>query len=91
MGINEKIKDLRSGQAVMDSVDEQLRKNSPPETKETYNRLRAQGYSDEDARRLIGSAVSNESFMILIHHELFDLARYVATLKNLPRLPYSHA
>ncbi len=75
----------------MDSVDEQLRKNHPPETKETYDRLLSQGYGDQDARRLIASAVASESFMVLTHEERFDLARYIATLRNLPRVPTSYA
>jgi hypothetical protein len=87
----EKSKFLRSSQAVMDSVDDQLRNSNPPEVTETYRRLCAQGYSDQDARQLIGTAVANESFMILVHHDVFDRARYVATLRNLPRLPRSHA
>ncbi|WP_130470731.1 hypothetical protein [Candidatus Magnetaquicoccus inordinatus] len=87
----ERNKFLRSSQAVLDSVDDQLRKSNPPEVQETYQRLCAQGYSDQDARQLIGAAVANESFMILVHHDVFDLARYVATLRNLPRLPLSHA
>ena len=91
METNDKNKHIRSNQSALDSVDDQLRKSQPPETRETYNRLLAQGYSDMDARQLIGSVVANESFMILIHHELFDLARYVATLRNLPRLPQCHA
>ncbi|MBF0186226.1 MAG: hypothetical protein HQM06_17800 [Magnetococcales bacterium] len=81
----------RSIQAVLDSVDDQLRKSHPLEVKETYRRLCSQGYTDEGARQLIGTAVANESFMIQVHHDAFDLARYVATLRNLPRLPMSYA
>lgn len=75
----------------MDSVDEQLRNNHPPETKQTYNRLLSYGFSDQDARQLIASAVASESFMVLTHEEMFDLARYTATLRNLPRVPSSYS
>ncbi len=91
MGIYSDNKLLRSAQSIMDSVDEQLLKNNPPEARETYDRLFSQGYSDQDVRHLIGSAVANESFMILMHGEVFDMARYIATLRNLPRLPLSHS
>ncbi|MEO5362785.1 MAG: hypothetical protein H7838_04080 [Magnetococcus sp. DMHC-8] len=91
MDNNDKDKHLISSQALLDSVDYQLQKSQPPEARETYDRLLSQGYSDRDARQLIGLAVENESFMIRFHHEIFDLARYVATLRNLPRLPFSHA
>ena len=91
MGIYDKNQHQRSSQAIVDSVEEQLSKHQPPEVKETYDRLLSKGYNDQDARRLIGLAVENESFMIVVHHEVFDLARYVATLRNLPRLPFNHA
>ncbi|MEO5352267.1 MAG: hypothetical protein H7835_03525 [Magnetococcus sp. XQGC-1] len=91
MGIHADSNLTKSVGASMDAVDEQLRTNHPPETKQTYNRLLAQGYSDQDARRLIASVVASESFMVLTHEERFDLARYTATLRNLPRVPLSCA
>ncbi|MBF0095977.1 MAG: DUF1841 family protein [Magnetococcales bacterium] len=78
---------LHSNQAVMESVDQQLRTSQPPEVRETYRRLCAQGYSDQDARQLIATVMANESFMIQVHHDAFDRARYVAMLRNLPRIP----
>ncbi|MBF0184833.1 MAG: hypothetical protein HQM06_10655 [Magnetococcales bacterium] len=78
---------FRSSQSVLDSVDYQLRTSQPPEVKETYRRLCSQGYSDQDARKLIATAVANESFMIQVHHDQFDRARFVAMLRNLPRIP----
>ncbi|WP_227657384.1 DUF1841 family protein [Candidatus Magnetaquicoccus inordinatus] len=73
----------------MDSVDMQLRTSQPPEVQETYRRLCAQGYSDQDARQLIATVMANESFMIQVHHDTFDRARYVAMLRNLPRIPFA--
>ena len=90
MGIHADRNIARSVGTAMDAVDEQLRTNHPPETKQTYNRLLSQGYSDQDARRLIASVVASESFMVLTHDERFDLARYTATLRNLPRVPLSY-
>ena len=77
----------QANQAIMKAVDNQLHGPDLPEVKETYDRLFAQGYNDQETRRLIGAALSAETFMILKHKEPFDRARYVATLRNLPRLP----
>ena len=37
----------------LDGVDNQLRANNPPETKQTLDRLIKEGYSRDEARRLI--------------------------------------
>ncbi|MEI2610118.1 MAG: hypothetical protein V9G20_15960 [Candidatus Promineifilaceae bacterium] len=39
----------------LEIVENQLRDNSPPETKVTYDRLLAKGYSDQEARELMGA------------------------------------
>lgn len=60
----------------------------PPETKETYDRLIADGISDQEARRLIGCVVSSEIFDVLKQQQPFDHARFVKALKKLPKLPW---
>jgi hypothetical protein len=44
----------------MDIIDNQVRDNTPPETRRTLERLVAAGHTLEDARRLIGCVVSTE-------------------------------
>ena len=80
-------KPTAAGQAILTAVDNQLRGNDPPETKETYDRLRSLGHSDKDARKLIGSALAIETFRILKHGEQYNHSRYVANLRNLPVIP----
>ncbi len=80
-------KPTAAGQAILTGVDNQLRDNEPPETRETYDRLRSKGFSDKEARRLIGVALSCETFMILKHGDSYNHARYAANLHNLPNLP----
>jgi hypothetical protein len=72
----------------MDIVDNQLRDNTPPETRQTLERLEAAGYTLEDARRLIGCVVSTEISEVLTQHRSFDEATYVAALQRLPILPW---
>jgi len=43
---------------MLETVANQLKSNDPPETKETYDRLRKEGYSDMDSRLLIAQCVS---------------------------------
>ena len=74
--------------AVMEIVAKQMRDGSPPETKQTYDRLRAEGHDDQEARRLIGCVVVSEIFDILKQGQPFDAQRYAAALARLPRLPW---
>ena len=42
----------------LEVVDNQLRDNDPPETRMTYDRLKALEYSDRDANLLVASAIA---------------------------------
>lgn len=74
--------------AILEVVSNQLRANDPPETRLTLNRLIKEGYSEKDAKELIGCVVSSEIFDVLKNREEFDLKRYVAALNKLPKLPW---
>ena len=74
----------------MDIVDNQLRDNTPPETRRTLERLVAAGHRLEDARRLIGCVVATEIYDVLTRRRPFDDAAYVAALQRLPSLPWEH-
>lgn len=72
---------------VLTIVNNQIRANKPPETKQTLNRLIEMGYSDSDARILIGQCVVVEIFDVLNQDREYDEARYIRNLKNLPKEP----
>jgi hypothetical protein len=72
----------------LEIVDNQLRANDPPETRETFNRLVAQGISEKDARAYIAQAVCVETYDILKHKRPFNLQRYVKNLQLLPKQPH---
>jgi hypothetical protein len=74
--------------AILQVVENQLRDNNPPETRQTYDRLRAEGHSDQEVRRLIGCVVASEIFDILKQQKPFDRDRYVKALARLPKLPW---
>lgn len=74
--------------AILEVVDNQLRDNTPPETGQTYQRLLAEGFSDQKARELIGAVVSSEIFEVLKNKQPYDQQRFIAALKRLPKMPW---
>ena len=69
----------------MEVVDNQIRDNDPPETRETFNRLISQGLSKEDAKMYIGQVVCFEIWDILKNKKVFNKERFVRNLKKLPK------
>ena len=75
------------GEAFIEVVENQIRENNPPATKKTFNRLTEEGYSIDEAKRLIAAVLANEMFTMMQNSEMFNEARYVAALQKLPDLP----
>lgn len=73
--------------AFMEVVENQIRDGDPPETRETLERLKSQGISDDDARIYIGQAVCIEVWNILKNKKEFNMERFLRNLKNLPNEP----
>ena len=78
----------RAGEALIETVENQIRDNDPPEVRVTLDRLMSLGESRENAMRYIGSVFSLEIYEILKHQTPFDEQRYVANLRSLPELPF---
>ena len=74
-------------EAFLEVVDNQLRDNNPPETKETLDRLKAEGYSVKDAKLLIAQAVAVEAYMIMKTNAPYNQERFVRNLRALPQEP----
>jgi hypothetical protein len=72
---------------ILKVVENQIRDNKPPETKQTYNRLIKMGISDINARKYIGQCVAVEIYNVMKHHKLFDEERYRRNLEQLPEEP----
>jgi len=69
---------------ILEAVNNQLKSGDPPETRQTFNRLIAEGISEKDAKIYIGQAIAIEIFNVMKHGETFNRGRY---RKNLARLP----
>jgi len=72
---------------VLEVVDNQIRQGTPPETKQTLDRLISEGIVESEARRLIGFVVAAEIFDIWKQQQPFDEVRFVKALHALPKLP----
>jgi len=72
---------------MLEIVGNQLRENNPPEARETYERLQREGFSKEDAKKLIGQAVCVEIWDAMTNHKPFNEERYKRNLKRLPNEP----
>jgi len=68
---------------ILEVVENQVRENDPPETRQTLKRLLAVGYTQQRAVELIGSAVVEEIWQVLQERKPFDRARYKTLLDKL--------
>ena len=84
----EKSDNIRLREAILEVINTQVRENDPPETKQTLIRLQAQGFSEEEALKLIGFVVASEVFSVLKENRQYDRKKYISALNNLPRLPW---
>jgi hypothetical protein len=73
------------GRAILEVVENQIRDNDPPETRQTLDRLVAEGNTADEARRLISTAVAVEMFHIMQDQEVFNRDRFVWNLARLPQ------
>ncbi len=83
MEVNEELREH-----IFEVIKNQMKANDPPETKETYDRLRKLGYDDFETRQLIGQCVAVEIFEVMQSQKPYNNARYVKTLKALPKQPF---
>ena len=72
---------------ILEVVDNQLRDNDPPETRETFDRLVSEGISEDDAKVYIAQAVCVEIWDVLRSEKPFNLKRYLDNLRHLPEEP----
>jgi len=69
---------------IYEVLDNQIRENNPPETKQTLDRLISEGQSKDEARRLVACVITSEIFEVLKKHEVFNLERFIKALETLP-------
>ena len=82
MKVNEHLRNT-----VFEVIDNQIKDNSPVETAITLKRLIDEGYSEFEAKQLIGQAIAVELFCIMKEKVPFNRVRYIKNLTNLPKEP----
>ena len=70
-------------------IEYQMREGKPKETKQTFDRLRAAGYSHQETMRQLACVVIVEMNEMVRDKRTFDEAIYVKKLKALPEMPWS--
>lgn len=78
----------RLQKAILTVVEQQILDNEPPETGATFARLQAQGYTSDEAKKLIGYVVGAEVFGVLRENRKFDADGFTERLRALPKLPW---
>jgi hypothetical protein len=73
---------------IMKIVRSQLRDGTPPEVRETLDRLLNEGHPRKAAEELIACVVTSEIFDILKEGQPYNETRYVEALQKLPQLPW---
>lgn len=87
----EKSDNIRLREAILEVISTQVRENDPPETKQALIRLQTQGFSEEEALKLVGYVVASEVFSVLKEDRRYDRGKYISALNDLPKLPWEKA
>lgn len=74
---------LRLKKLILEVVDNQLRDNEPPATKEVYEKLLKAGYSVSEAKEKIGAVVLEEIYDVMKENQPYDEKRYIAALEEM--------
>jgi len=82
MKVNERLRET-----IFEVIDNQIDANDPAETALTLERLMNEGYTDFQAKQLIGQAVVIEVIDALKNKKPYNEERYIRNLRNLPRDP----
>lgn len=74
---------LKIKKTIREVVDNQLRENDPPCTKDVYEKLLYAGYSNSEAKDKIGAVVLSEIYDILKEGQAFDEEKYKSCLEEM--------
>ncbi len=68
---------------LLEIVDNQLKENDPPYTKETLNKLMERGKTEEESKILIAGILVEEMYDIMKNQVPFNESRYAEKLAKL--------
>lgn len=73
--------------ALIETVNNQIQLNDPPETRKAFDRLKRQGVPAEEATDMIAEALAMEMMEVVQERKPMNLKRYVRNLERLPEQP----
>lgn len=73
---------------IFEIIENQIGSDNPPQTKITYDRLVASGYSEFEAKQLIGQCLAIEIFKVIKEQKPFTETTYIKNLNQLPKTPF---
>ena len=82
MKVNENLRN-----AIFEVIANQVEANDPPETALTLERLMNEGFSEFQAKQLVGQAVVVEVIDAVKNKKPYNETRYLKNLRNLPKKP----
>jgi len=82
MKVNENLRN-----AIFEVIANQVEANDPPETALTLERLTNEGFSEFQAKQLVGQAVVVEVIDAVKNKKPYNETRYLKNLRNLPKEP----
>jgi hypothetical protein len=74
--------------ALFEAIENRMREDNPPETKATFQRLLAAGYSRKETMKLLACVLLVELNDMVRDKRLYEESSYVKKLRALPRLPW---
>lgn len=77
------VANLRLKKIILEIVENQLKDNDPPATKEAYHKLLDAGYSVREAKEKIGTVVLTEIYDVLKENQSYDEVRYNLALEEM--------
>jgi hypothetical protein len=76
--------------ALFEAIENQMQDGNPPATRETFDRLRAAGFSRKETMKYLACVLLVELNEMIRDNRLYDEANYVNRLEMLPLLPWDY-
>lgn len=81
---------LKLKKIILEVVDNQLRDNNPPATKQVYQKLLDAGYSVDEAKEKIGAIVVTEIYNVMKEGQVYNEKRYIQVLEEMLQQSLDH-
>ena len=79
---------LKLRKIIFKIIENQIRNIDPPETLKAFNKLKSQGYTEFEAKQLIGQCVAVQIYNMMKYKKPYDNERFIRNLNNLPKEPF---